>query len=197
MFNRKKTIFKRSLAADDREIAGKEKSPWDLASKQLSRLNPFDGQEATRKNGDNGAQNHNEKLNRLVIGSNNALFSCKAVFPFDLFPDKISVESVQVNIYKCIFFYTHSIISLPIRNLIDVTVDAGPFFATLSFIDNSFAPNQNVIKVHYLKRGDAQKVRRIVQGLIIVTKEDVDLSHVTAEDLINTAESIGRAEAIE
>lgn len=135
-----------------------------------------------------------QKIRNLVENSRTVLFKCKAVFPFDLFPDEITIEPTQVNVSKRYFFLSARSNSIPIKNLADAIIHTAPFFASLTLIDQNFA--ENSVTVSYLSKKDAEIARRIVQGLIVMSKEGVDLSTVDVATLRKEVVNIGQMQAI-
>jgi len=140
------------------------------------------------------AVKHEEKFEELVIVSQHVLYKCVSFFPFDLFPDEISIEPAQVNIKQKIFFWTSRMVSIPIGNISDVAISTIPFFASLTIVDRFF--HQNTVTVSFLKKNEAQRARKIIQGLILANKEGVDITKVKVEELIKRAERIGKMQAI-
>lgn len=131
-----------------------------------------------------------KKINALLKETDKQLFSIKGVFPFDFFPDEIAVDLTKVNILRSNFFWTKHIQSILIENIAYVNINMTPFFATMSFVDVSFERNQR-IKISYLKKGEALKMRRIIQGLIIARKEGVDFSKFSKTELTAKVEELG------
>lgn len=141
------------------------------------------------------ALENKKRFKTLVNSSEKELYRAKAVFPFDFFPDEISVESTQVNLIDKQFFYTETVHSLPIKNITDVILDMSPFFGSLTLVDISYV--QNTISISHLKKSEAKRARRIIQGLMILSKENIDLSRYNSRDLLSKVEELGTAKAIE
>jgi len=137
-----------------------------------------------------------EKMDRLVRSSQKTLLTVSAVFPFDLFPDQISIEPMQINFSKKSFFFTYHMQSIPIRNVADVFLQTSLLFASLKIIDLSYNI-ENSIKVDYLPKYKACKARRIIQGLVIANKESIDLSQLPPNELAMKAEQLGDAREID
>lgn len=127
-----------------------------------------------------------QKLDNLISVSNKILFSAQTVFPFDFFPKKIIIDFNQIHFVSKMFFLSDHIRSVDIRDIGDVSVALVPFFATLTITDKNF--NDLPIVIKYLKKDDALKIRRIVQGMTISRKMDIDIS--TMEDDVNLVEKL-------
>lgn len=142
----------------------------------------------------------NEKVNEerfkmLVRGSHHPLFQLSNVFPFDLFTDEITIEIAQVNVIKRYFFATAHLHTIPIKNIADIFLDTSLFFASLKIIDSSFI--ESSIQVEYLRKDEACKARRIIQGLVTAKKEEIDLNKISPEGLTQAIESLGQAKNVE
>lgn len=133
-----------------------------------------------------------EKFEKMVSEAGKELYRCEAVFPFDIFPDQIIIDLNKVNIIKKMFFYTGRVHSVFIQDITDVFVSTSIFFATLEIIDSGF--KENSIKIPFLKKDHASKARRIIQGLIVAKKQQIDLSAVgDVPNLTEKLEKLGES----
>lgn len=135
------------------------------------------------------------KLDELVDSSQKVLFTASAVFPFDFFPDHISIEPLQVNFVKKSFFATYHVQTIPIKNIADVFLQTSLLFASIKIVDASYI--ENSIIVEYLRKKDACRARRIIQGLVLAMKNNIDLSTFNAKELAIKAEQLGEAREID
>lgn len=140
-------------------------------------------------------QINNDRFKGLVRASNQTLIKVQTVFPFDFFTDEISIEITQVNVVKRYFFATAHLQTIPIKNVADVFIETSLFFASLKIIDSSYI--ENSIEVEYLKKSDAIMARKIIQGLVIASKEGIDLAKVSPQSLLQDIESLGQAQEVE
>ncbi len=138
---------------------------------------------------------HRSKMQNLAINSETVLLRISTFFPFDFFPDQISIETTQVNIVRSNFFFDHNIQSIPIKNILEVRIQDSILFSSLTLIDNAYL--QNEVTISYLKKGQANKARRIIQGLVIASKEGVDCSKLEAQELAELSERLGTAQSVE
>src|SRR5438270_495315 len=72
-----------------------------------------------------------EKLERMTARSQDILFSASTVFPFDLFPDQIVLDRSQLTITHRRFFWLGNVTSVRVEDIINVNVNAGPFFGSV------------------------------------------------------------------
>lgn len=85
--------------------------------------------------------------------------------------------------------------SIEMREIHQVFVETTPWYATLRII--SKGRNLNDVKILFLKKEDAKKARRLIEGLLVALTEGVDLSSVPDEEIMKEVEKIGEAEKIE
>lgn len=138
---------------------------------------------------------HKKKFEKLIFNSQKTLFLLSSIFPFDFFPDHISIEPMQINVSKKSFFATYHVQSIPLKNVADVFLQTSLFFATLKIIDSSYI--ENSIKVEYLPKDKACRARRIIMGLVLAMKEGIDLSKLPIHDLALKAEQLGDARDVD
>lgn len=135
------------------------------------------------------------KFDETVHQGSHVLYKTKAIFPFDLFPDEITVDLNQVNVVIKYFFWSERRQSILIKDIMDVLVDTIPFFASLKVIDSGF--KEQPIEINFLKRNDAIKIRRLIQGLMVAHKQEIDLSKIDSHDLPEKIEELGKVTEIE
>lgn len=125
--------------------------------------------------------------------SEKLLFKASALFPFDLFPDEIVIDLSKIDIIYRDILGSYSTHSIPVGDIVDVSVEAIPFFATLKVIDKRYMESEE-FAIRFLKREDANKAKKIIQVLISAKEEGVDLSKVIDEELIKKLEELGDME---
>lgn len=136
---------------------------------------------------------HEDKFNKLIARASKVLYKINTVFPFDFFPTIITIDPEKVTLKIKNFFNSSEIRSIHIKNISHIFVDTGPFFATLNIIDQSvLEDNVGKVQIPYIKKEEALRARRIIQGLIVANKEGVDLFKLTDNDLDKKLEEIGR-----
>lgn len=139
----------------------------------------------------------NGKVETLLEESQKVLFRASSVFPFDFFPDVITIDECKVNIVAREFFFSEDIHSIPIEMIKDIEIESGPLFATLKIVPDGYPGHTP--EVHHLRKQDAIKARRIIQGLMVASKHDVDLGNinVSKSKLLSLIESIGSSHVTE
>ena len=135
-------------------------------------------------------EKNKEKFETLVDLSKRELLRIKTVFPFQFFPTEVSIDINKVNIIKQIFFATKRIHSVFIADITDVLAHSSIFFASLEIVDAGFTENSIIIP--YLYKNDAYRARKIIQGLVIAKKQDIDLSKLeNVHSLVTKIEELG------
>jgi len=139
------------------------------------------------------AQSPNDQnpLYRGMVKKNRVLLIIKSVFPFDFFPDKLIIDENKLSIYSREFFFTDDVRCFCYKDIQFVEIFSSLFFASLQIKIFGF-PNDD-IKITFLKRNDAYKARRLIQGLIEGTKANVDFSGMNTSELTCQAEILGSA----
>lgn len=131
-----------------------------------------------------------EKLDRLVVQSSRVILDIRTVFPFNFFPDDLIVDETKVSIHTNFFFYSKEVRSIDFKDIFNVVVQQGVFFATLEIVDRYFS--HQVIKVKFLKKKEAIVARKIIQGMIIAKKEGIETHSIPMGELIKKLSKIGR-----
>lgn len=130
-----------------------------------------------------------DQFNALHTSSDKILLECSAVFPFQLFPDKIIIDLHKVNLIYKYLPWSHTTQSIYIDDVAEVDISTGLFFATIKITDKFFTHVDN--KITFLKKSDASRARRIIQGLIVIIREKIDIDRLSDEQLVAKIEDIG------
>lgn len=129
------------------------------------------------------------KINELEKMKDRELMRIKNVFPFVLFPDTLIIEENKITFVWGLFFFSKDVRSILIKDIANVTVETSMFFATLNFADKFF--ENQVTKMDYLKKSEAIKARRLIQGLMISHRENIDFSDIPKHEVIKNALKLG------
>lgn len=136
-----------------------------------------------------------QKLNSLIEGSHDILLKAKTVWPFDFFPDELTIDTNKVNIVFREFFYSEDIHCVMISLIKDIDLETSFFFGTLKIVPDGY-PGKAIV-VRYLKRSDAEKARRIILGLMVAGREKVDTTKIDSSVVGNKVEELGRVQDVE
>lgn len=131
------------------------------------------------------------ELTQTINRSHEVLIEATTVFPFTLFPDTVTLDRAKLTISHREFFWTGEVMSIRIEDILNVTADVGPFFGSLKIFTRFF----NVDKpysVNFLKRADALKIKRVLQGYIIALQKNIDCSTLPTKELSAMLDDLGR-----
>ncbi len=132
-----------------------------------------------------------EKFNKTLTASHRILYKAKTVFPFDFFPDWVIIDENKVDIITGLFFFSREVFSIPIKNIINARSSNNIFFGSLDIEVDGY--NKNPAPITHLWNKDANRIRRIINGLAMATKSGVDISSLPLDKAIDQVEQIGRA----
>lgn len=130
------------------------------------------------------------ELDKLVRGSRRIILDIKAVFPFNFFPDEVIADEAKVSVHTNYFFYTKEVRSIEYKEIFNVAIRQGVFFASLEITDRFFS--QDPVVVPYLWKKDAIAARRIIQGMMIARSENIDTYTLPIDELVKKLDRIGQ-----
>lgn len=127
-------------------------------------------------------------LDTLLEQNAEILLKVRSVFPFKLFPTTVTIDRTKVVIMDRVFFFSKISRTLPIKDIGTVVVETGFPFASLRM--TSKLPNHDSLTVTHLWENQADKARRIIDGLILADRESVDILQVPQEELESKLEEV-------
>lgn len=132
---------------------------------------------------------------KLVIAANEShriLLKATTVFPFNLFPDSVTIDREKLTFANRVFFRAAKIVSVPIRDILSVEADVGPLFGSvyITIRDSSTNP----LSICYLWREDALKLQRLLQGYISAFEREIDCSRINESDLLELLNNLGQSD---
>lgn len=172
-----------------------EKVVFDKSENSKKTEKNQEKKEKTPPSSEKEIQQATEKLDKLLSKSRKIIFRASSFFPLNFFPDEISLDLEKINITTRIFFFTGEIQSMEVADIVDVVIDAGPFFASMTIKSKNTKVEPIMIK--YLKKSDAIRARKLIQGIIALKAEGVDLSKIpTTDEIIEKIEKIGATQGM-
>lgn len=131
-----------------------------------------------------------DKFKDFVSKSDNKILEIKSFVLFDLFPDKLIIDTERVSVVTTHFFASEKIHSVFISDITDVLVRYTLMFASLTIVDKNFRENE--IKVNHLLRKDAIAAREVIEGLLIAKKNGIDTEAISQQaDYIEKLRKLG------
>lgn len=133
-----------------------------------------------------------EKIVSLAKASNSILFQATTVFPFNFFPDTITIDKTKITINERIFFFSENIRSYAIEDILNIDVGSSIFFATLTC--KTRYDSKEAFRLRFMKKNDASFAKKLIQGLIIAKREGVRIDELTKEEIMKYGEVIGKGD---
>lgn len=130
----------------------------------------------------------NERLEKMVESSH-VLYHIKTAIPLNPFPTEILIDPFKIDIIFHQFLGSAHTESILVKEIRDVIVETNPIFATLKIVVNPEHPG-NPFTVGYLKKHEALRARRILQGLLVATRNALDLTKVDLTNILEKLEEI-------
>lgn len=115
------------------------------------------------------------KLDQLTQKSTQVLYELTTIWPFDFFTSKIVIHKDKVDVIDKFFFRSAQIITTPISRLLNVRLTTSILFAAIE-LELEGLPNLPSTPIRYLRKKEAINAVRIMNGLIVCSRENVDIS---------------------
>lgn len=139
------------------------------------------GLEEALKNQSRHKEVDERKVEAMVSKSNRILMSISSMFPWDLFVSTINVEDTRVTIiYRQ--WLSSQVHSIDIKDIHNIFIETSLFFASLTIVSKTFVDNEQ--SIGKLRKKEAIMVRRIIEGLRMFVKGDIDTTTYTEEELL-------------
>ncbi len=133
-----------------------------------------------------------EQLQNLAAADALPLLSFKTVFPFDLFPDEITIDRNKITVNRHYFFFDSMIQSVLIKDVMTVVVEQSLFFASMQIVDRM--PVRRTISLAKLPKDQAKMARWIIEGLIVSSQQKgLDLTNIPNDVLLPKLIELGKA----
>lgn len=131
-----------------------------------------------------------DKLRNMAKRSHEVLVSVNTVFPLTLFPSTVIVDRTKVTIISRTFFFTSKTISIRIEDILNVSCTLGPFFGSV-VISSRVMNSTDHFEIDLFWRHDAIRLKHIIQGYMIAQHNDVDISSLSRDELVDHLAELG------
>ncbi len=128
----------------------------------------------------------------MVRKSHEILASARTVFLIKLFPDDIVIDRTKITITKRSFFWSSSVVSIRVEDILNVSTDVGPLFGSVS-IASRVMNSIDHFQISYLWRGDAIYIKHIIQGYVFALQNNVDVGKLPKKELLDMLNELGHA----
>lgn len=141
--------------------------------------------------GDSKQRKTARELIQAIGTAHDTLTRVSTVFPFKLFPTTVSVDRTKITITERDFFKAGEVLSIRIEDVLNVTANVGPVLGSVKISTRFFNPEKPYV-VDKLRRADALKLKRIVQGCLIARQQNIDYSKLPTKDLSKMLDELGK-----
>lgn len=131
------------------------------------------------------------KLAAMVSDSDKIIYRVEQAFPFNIFPDSITVDKNKIDIVYRHFLWQKEIFTILIEDLTTIKVTTGPIYAMVFFEVRGYERNPE--PVEYLSKTDAITLREYVLGLAKAAKERAPLEKLTKKSM-RTLRKVGTSQ---
>ncbi|HVF69064.1 MAG TPA: hypothetical protein VNA13_00715 [Xanthomonadales bacterium] len=179
--------------ASDPFLTPQEMKSMDGSSKVKEKK--ADESEDKSKSRQNEIKETKKDLDILVSRTEKILLSAKAIFPFDFFPNTITIDANKVNIKIKTFFFTETITSILIKEIMDVRVEVSLFMGKL-IIDYGPHPLKiSTVYVPTLWKSDALRAKEIIEGMLVIYRaENIDTTKLKPEETLEAIKEVGKVD---
>lgn len=137
----------------------------------------------------------NQELTDFVEEPAQVLMTMKSAFPFNFFPTIVAIDTHRVTVIQRHFPLGSTAQTISVKDISSVIVNQAHSFASMKML-HKFVGNEP-IEITRMSPSDINKAQKIIDGLIIVDREQVDLSHQEKTKLSQNLEEIGTIPAIQ
>jgi len=130
-------------------------------------------------------------LKRLVRKSHEVLAEVRTVFPLTLFPHSITVDRTKITITKRSFFWSASVLSIRVEDILNVSCDVGPLFGSITIASRVMSSIDH-FQINYFWRSDAIHLKHIIQGYVFAIQNNIDVGKFSRKELLELLADLGR-----
>lgn len=114
--------------------------------------------------------------------SQEELISVSTAFPYNLFPDTITVDRQKITIVRRRFFQTAEITISKLGDIINVEASVGPMYGSVKIYSRYMTDSS--YEMHHLARTSAETLQRILQGMLIAHEKGIDSALIPRRELV-------------
>lgn len=158
-----------------------KKNKKKLSFKGTNNILKQEGKDKQIKNHATKKEKDRQKLVDLVKKSNRCIITISSLFPWDLFPNTITVEESRITFTFRQFLSSQSH-SVEIKDISNVFIESSLFFSTLRVVSRTYVKND--ITIRHLNRKKAQKVQQTIEGLRTFIENNINTSNYEIDELL-------------
>ena len=111
-------------------------------------------------------------------GKSRVLGRFRQIFPLTLFPDELIIEELRIIWFRRNGPWSNEVISIMATDIACVNASSGPFFGHIQIKSLTGGPE---ILVDTLMRGNVYKIRSLVEGIALASREGLKVEHSSLE----------------
>lgn len=131
-----------------------------------------------------------KKLTELASETNDVIYELRSAFPFQLFPDKLVIDTNKITIVRKELFFKR-IVPIAYEDLITVTVNRSIFFASMGFEVKRLNRSQSPRSINFLPPEEATIAKKYITGILTAKKAGIDFSKLTSTQIRKRLKEIG------
>ncbi len=135
------------------------------------------------------------KIDQLMKTEGRVLCHIKSVFPMQMFPDELIVDTNKVTFVHKFFFFTKTVFPILIENINGVRIASGPLFASVTVEISGFETNPPPLQALWVS--DAVKARSYILGLITAREQNLELDKLSHAELVQKLQYLGETRGAE
>ncbi len=117
------------------------------------------------------------------------LMEASSLFPFDFFPSRIRVSTHSVAVIDQFFIASHETTTILIEDIFNIDLITVPFFCSLHLTNRQ--PMMPIVEIKFLRKDDGEKLKNLIQGLMMMKAKKVDLAKYSREEICEQLEHLG------
>ncbi len=129
---------------------------------------------------------------RGAIQGSNEILAC-ATTALTPFPDTVSLDRAKLTITKRTFFRTAEVVSIPVEDILNVTMHMGPVFSTIKVTTRIMSAGKPY-SVGLFWRKEASRFKNIAQGYALGLQRKINLSLLGKDELVEMLVKLGKDE---
>lgn len=162
-----------------------------LVSRPFSKQEKESKSTTEKQKSDKKKEKVEKEFENAVKQSNEVLAEATTVFPFTLFPDTLTVDRTKLTITQRTFFMTSKVLTIHIEDVLNLTVNIGPLFGSLTIALKGLTSEDHV-SMNYFWRKDAIHLKHVIQGHTIARRDKLDYKSMDKNKLIETLIHLGK-----
>src|SRR3990167_3673643 len=171
----------------------KERNKKLLDNKEEFKSSSIEVKQNSKINQVRKIENDRRTIADMVHNSNTILMSITSVFPFDFYPTTINVEATRVTIINRQLFASQ-VNSIDIKDISSVFIETGILFAAITLISTTYS--QKKLVVTKLWKKEAILLRRIIEGLRMFEKNDINTTNFSRDELLSKLKELSETNIV-